>query len=72
MLFVVFKMVPTKPLLCPICGGTTKSRGYVDRTIKDFYGHIIIHKVQQRQCTVCKAKHTILPDFIEPYQHYTR
>ena len=65
-----FRIIPYGALLCPLCGGTTHSRGYLKRHVKDDWGDNSIWEVQQRQCDICKSKHTVLPDFIEPYKQY--
>lgn len=65
-----FRVVLTRPVLCPLCGGTMKSRGYLKRHVKDDWGKKTIWEVPQYKCTVCGAKHTVLPDFITPYKQF--
>ena len=47
-----------------------RSRGYLKRHTKDDWGKKTIWEVPQYKCTVCGAKHTILPVFIEPYKQF--
>lgn len=44
---------------------------YLNRKTKEFTGKDIWWKVPQYVCNECGAKHTVLPDFIQPYKQYT-
>ena len=59
-------------VFCPICAFLCSGYDTRIRYVIGDDGVVEVYLLQRVKCKSCKAYHVVLPDFIQPYKHYSK
>jgi len=59
-------------VFCPVCAYICTGYDTRTRNVIGDDGAVEVYLLQRVKCKSCKTFHVVLPDFIQPYKHYSK